>query len=645
MSSLSPRRVKSVPRKPLFIYDGDCGFCLKWVRRLQQVTGDRIEIAASQEVAKKFPEISSGEFDASIQYIDANGEVHSAARGCFEALAQHPLGKALRWVYRATAPLCEVAYRFVAKHRSGLSKLDLAVSGLHGEIPAYSISTRLFAKSLAVIFFIAFANLFGQITGLVGPNGITPASSLLENAYAYYDLLAFYKIPTVFWISSSDFMLQTVCATGMLLAVAVFFDLAPALGFFLLWFLYLSLVNIGNVFLSFQWDALLLEAGFLGIFISPLAWRWRKNTNHQAPVLARWLLLWLLFRLLFSSGALKLLSGDETWHHLTALQYHFETQPLPSPLAFFIHQLPPWMLQFAVIATLFIEVLLPLCIYAPRRLQLTAACGFVLLQILIFLTGNYGFFNPLTVAICLWLVDDVTWRKIFSYIRHRIPLILSLSKDDKTKGNNSTLRQAQGERKSLLLLHWRWYILVPLSLWLAILTVPDTLFNLGARINWPAPITWANELATPFRSVNSYGLFAVMTTKRQEITLQGSDDGTTWFDYSFKWKPGNTGEMPSFCQPYLPRLDFQLWFAALGNFEQTPWFIAFCQRLLHNSPQVTSLLANNPFPDHPPRYLRTNLYEYHFSKLGDWWETGNWWSAEFTDHYSPVISLKKANEN
>jgi lipase maturation factor 1 len=625
MPTSTSRHVSCVPAKPLFIYDGECHFCRKWVHRLKDIVGISVEMATTQEVADKFPEISSEDFDASIQYIDANGEVFPAARGCFQALAQHPLGKILPWAYRhlpGFAALSEFIYRFIAKRRSGISKVDRAVSGLNGAVAEYTISSRIFPKALAIIFFIAFTSLFGQIKGLIGTDGISPTTSYLGFMFAHLDLMAFYDIPTIFWVNSSDFMLQAVCVIGALIAIVVFFDLAPALCFGVLWFLYLSIVNVGNVFLHYQWDALLLETGFLAIFTSPLVWRWHRKEKFSAPFLARWLMLWLLFRLIFSSGLLKIINGDASWLNLTALQYHFETQPLPSPLAFFVDQLPHWILQFAALATLFIEIVLPLFIYAPRRCQLIAAAGFILLQSLIFLTGNYGFFNLLTIALCLWLIDDVTWRKLSRIFRRRPKSVETVP-------------------APVTLLRWRWQLLIPLSIWMAIITIPVTLFNFGLKPNWPRPITWINDLSEPFRSINNYGLFSVMTTKRYAIGIQGSGDGQTWFDYSFKWKPDYTNERQYFAQPYLPRLDFQFWFVSLSKFEQNPWFLSFCQQLLRNSPAVTSLLADNPFPDRPPNYLRVNLYEYHYNTMKSWEKTGNWWKAEFVERYSPVISLNQ----
>ena len=434
--------------------------------------------------------------------------------------------------------------------------------------------------------------------GLIGSQGILPLGRFLEAVRGVTGPERYWLVPTLSWINSSDGFLHFLCGTGILFSLAAILGILRTPSLCLLWLIYLSLVVSGQDFMEFQWDNLLLEAGFLAILLS------------LSPA-ALWLLGWLLFRLMFSSGFVKLASGDATWRNLTALNFHYETQPLPTWIGWYAHQLPEWMQKFSVSTMFVVEIFVPFLIFGPRRLRLFACAALISLQVLIAATGNYCFFNLLAVALCLLLIDDACWPQRL------------LPKSQTDEGG------------------WRKWVIVPFAG--IILTVSSMLMThlLGVRLPWPLPMAVLYQVVSPLRSVNGYGLFAVMTTKRTEIVLEGSRDGVEWKPYEFKWKPGDPKRRPGFVAPHQPRLDWQMWFAALGTARQNPWFLHVMERLLEGSPEVVALLEKNPFPKEPPRYLRAASYDYHFTDLAERRSQGTWWRREREGLYLPTVSLRQ----
>jgi hypothetical protein len=471
-----------------------------------------------------------------------------------------------------------------------------------------------FFRLLGLSYLAAFWSLATQVVGLIGHDGILPAADYMDRARAFVvaghiGLDRFRLLPTLCWLGASDVMLRALCLGGVALAMMLALGVLPALVLPLLWIDYLSLSVVSRDFLSFQWDALLLDAGFLAIFIAPLVLVDRRRAPIDPPRLGIWLMLWLLFRLMFGSGMVKLASGDPTWRDLTALTFHFETQPIPTPLAWYAHHLPVWFNKASTAAALAIELSAPFFILGPRRLRHLAFGLLVGLQALIALTGNYAFFNLLSAALCLFLLDDA-----------------SLS-----------WRSRAGEASS------RYRLRDVLLVVVAAVTVPVSAVALASRSGIELPLSSlvapVAETIAPFRSVNTYGLFAVMTTTRPEIIIEGSDDGAEWKAYEFRYKAGDLHRRPPWVAPHQPRLDWQMWFAALGSYDNEPWFQSFCQRLLEGSPEVLRLLAHDPFGGRAPLYLRATLYRYRFSDRAARQREGLWWTRERLADYSPVLSL------
>jgi len=409
----------------------------------------------------------------------------------------------------------------------------------------------------------------------------------------------------VFWLNASDFAIAAVCWIGVALSLLLVCNLLPRLSLLLLYVLYLSLFYAGQIFTSFQWDTFLLETGFAALLLS------------FATTQGIWLLRWLMFRFMFMSGVVKLASGDPNWWNLSALSYHFLTQPLPTPLAWYAAQLPLSLLKFTTSVTFFVELVLPFLIFCPRRLRQIAAFGFLLLQSGILITGNYNWFNLQTMLLCLPLFDDAAIQNI---LPRRVVRLLRLHTENRMPG---------------------WPVTILVSA-LALLIVFCSLVEMYQRFGGtpPAMMEAVDRVITGrLRITSPYGLFAVMTTARREIVIEGSNDGVQWREYEFPYKPGDVARAPRWNIPHQPRLDWQMWFAALTEPRQVYWFPRFFERLLQNEPTVTALLQTNPFPEMPPFYVRALFYDYKYANSEEKRE-GLWWQRQLVATYFPAAHLK-----
>lgn len=468
----------------------------------------------------------------------------------------------------------------------------------------YILVNWLFLRGLALIYIAAFTSMVVQIEGLAGANGILPIASRLALLEQFYPQQYFWQMPTVFWFNASDTMLISVCYAGMAAASLLLLNIFPRAMLIVCYGLYLSVVEAGQDFTHFQWDIFLLETGFLAIFLS-----WGSGIIVL-------LFRWLLARFMFMGGVVKLASGDPSWANLTALNFHYETQPLPSPIAFYAYHLPEWFHKVCVAGMFFIELVVPFFIFLPRRFRVFACYAFILLQSTIILTGNYTFFNLLTILLCLFLLEDQDISKIFP--QHLITII-----QQKKPIPGHIANTCAGLWASLVL------IICATQIWLF-------------HVNMPTfkPLKSLLRTTSTFSLVNNYGPFSVMTTQRNEIIVQGSNDALHWSDYEFKYKPGELNHEPIWVIPHQPRLDWQMWFAALDFSQRKSWFDNLLIRVLQDSPQVLSLLAENPFPDKPPTYIRALLYSYSFTSLQQRNNNGQIWQRQFEGIYRPVQSLK-----
>jgi len=460
---------------------------------------------------------------------------------------------------------------------------------------------------LGVVLLIAFVSLGVQVEGLFGSRGVVPIDMFVESAKRAGH--SFWDHPSGLWWSASDGAITAVWVTGAAAAVALIAGLVPRISLAVCWFTYLSFVSLGWPFMSFQWDTLLLEASFTAFFFVP--WRvWdRPGTHHDPHPVARWALWWLLFRLVFRSAYVKLASGDPTWADLSALTYHYWTQPIPNPIAWYANLLPVWFQKLSCFLMFVIEIGAPFLIWIPRAwARRAAATSIAALMLLIALSGNYGFFNLLTLVLCIPLLDD---RILGTLLPGRV-------EPSPRRDGNSRWNAWPGVAPAL------------------VIAMTAAIFFAGTFGKHPP--AWLGPVYR-FGTFNNYGLFAVMTTERSEIELEGTRDGQNWTPYVFSYKPGALDRAPPWVAPHQPRLDWQMWFAALGDARRNPWLANLMRRLLQGEPAVIRLMGNNPFVDEPPKQIRAIIYNYEPTTLEERTATGHWWKRRDRALYAPILGV------
>ena len=464
------------------------------------------------------------------------------------------------------------------------------------QAPSYQLISQLFIKGLSLIYFAAFFSLYGQIDGLVGPQGILPFTELLQHAKERDGMAAFFAFPVLFWISAETWALESVCLLGMGAAVLLLFDIRPRLMLLVLFVAYLSLYHAGQTFLNFQWDYLLLETGLLALFL-----------GRSPHALILFLLHFLLFKLRFLSGLSKVLSADPAWESFSSLQYYFYTQPLPHIGAWYAQQLPEWLLTAATAIVLFSELVVPFFIFLSRKFRLIAVSITLSIQFFIILTSNHNFINLLTILLCLFLLDD-------KIVRRFVP-------------QKWTEKTARPQKRSAAL--------ILISVWMlgaSLLNSMDMIWQNSV------PPAWAKvmQISRSFSVGNVYHVFPTMQTQRQELVIEGSHDGKHWQAYDFKYKPDKPSQLPGFIVPHQPRLDWMMWFIPPQYPGMRQWFERLMWQLFNNQPSVTALLAHNPFVEQPPKYMRVLVYDYRFSTAEEYALSKEWWVAQYLGEFPHV---------
>ena len=650
MSKRKPDKLpKSVrPPKSTMVYDGMCGFCKFWIEKWKQLTNERIHYVSSQECGDDFSPLSEKEFQTSIYLIHSDGRIMCGAKAVFYSLSSNRCLGWLNWFYKKFGffRVCsETAYSFVANHRIFFSKITKLLWGESVEIPSYHFSRWLFLKLLGIIYFIAFTSFWVQWEGLVGADGILPVTEFFERISNRFGSSSFFHAPSLQLFFPDFGGSNFIGISGIVLSVLLVFGFSPRVSTIALWILYLSVYTGGQRFLSFQWDILLLESGFLAIWLAPNCIYFKKNKIYLLSKGCVFLMRWILFRLMFFSGVTKLASGDPVWTDLTALAYHYETQPLATWTAWYMHQLPTWFHQISTGFMFFVELVIPFFIFGPRRIKLIACFYISILMMFIILTGNYTFFNLLTLSLCVFLIDDSIMKRWFGK-KDDFPIPLQ-----KSSANWFNIKKKFSISFVCIIL---------------ILSSAHTTIRYFPDFNIPQFIQRSLQIIRPFGIVNTYGLFSVMTTSRPELIIEKSQNGEDWEEIQFKWKAGMEDTSPSFVQPHQPRLDWQMWFAALF-FEQVDelywqmntkkpetfqdhaafmnrlrvpssyhWFYRFLRQFLKGSPHVLDLLENE---SETPKYLRVWLYNYHFTNLEQKRETDKWWVRNQKRILIPAFSL------
>jgi hypothetical protein len=455
--------------------------------------------------------------------------------------------------------------------------------------PDFQLARFLIERGIGLIYVVAFTVVARQFVPLLGEHGLEPAPRFLRR-------VRFLQAPSLFHVRYSDRLLELVAWTGVILAAAIVLGLpqqAPLpvtmLVWFALWVLYQSIVNVGQSFYSFGWETLLLEAGFLAIFLG--------NASVAPPWPVILLFRWLAFRVECGAGLIKL-RGDRCWRDLTCMEWHHETQPMPNPLSWFFHHLPRPIHRIEVVGNFAAQLVLPFGLFLPQPFASIAAVLMIATQLYLVVSGNYAWLNWLTiVVITSGIADTVAPTGLLQAVGLVQPTFGSMP-------------------------GW----LVAAVLGLVILVVALSFFPVR---NMASPAQAMNASFDPFHLVNTYGAFGTVGRTRYEVIVEGTagdpEDETGWREYEFKGKPGDPPRLPPQVAPYHLRLDWLMWFLPLSPLYGEGWFIPFLGRLLEGDTTILRLLRHNPFPDRPPRYIRARLVRYRFSTRRELRETGAWW--------------------
>ncbi len=463
----------------------------------------------------------------------------------------------------------------------------------------YTLTGFVFVRFLGLMYAVAFLVAANQLVPLVGAAGLQPAARFLDDMSAELGAgQAMVRLPTLFWLGASDTALYVVAYAGLVLSLFVLFGFANAVVLFLLWLFYLSIVQVGQVFWGYGWESLLLETGFLAIFLAPPIDPRPFAPGESPPRAVIWLLRWLVFRLMLGAGLIKL-RGDACWRDLTCLVTHYETQPLPSPLSWYLHKLPLAVQKASVLFNHYAEIVAPFMLFWPRRLRPVGGISVVLFQLLLIVSGNLSWLNWLTITIALACFDDKAWLRICP-ARWRPKL-----------GQLSVEQPLSKPRRFAV---YGLFVVVGM-------------LSINPVINLLSPSQQMNSSFDPLYLVNTYGAFGSIGKERYEIVLEATDDeattGADWKEYEFRCKPGNPARRPCVVAPYQYRIDWQMWFAAMSDYRHHPWIINLVYKLLCGDRAVIGLLETNPFPDHPPRYIRAELYRYEFTTWAE--RKSGWW--------------------
>ncbi len=482
-------------------------------------------------------------------------------------------------------------------------------------VSSYWLTRFLILRLLGFVYFFAFLSLATQVLPLVGHAGLLPADSFLSRVEQQLGSrwAGFLTLPSLFWAGISDSALLALSWLGVALSLVVLAGFANAILLLGLWALYMSFVHIGQDWYGFGWEIQLLETGFLAIFLCPLL-DGRPFPRRRPPLALIWLLRWLIFRIMLGAALIKL-RGDPCWRDLTCLYYHYETQPIPNPLSRAFHFLPQWIHRTGALFNYVAELVAPWFAFVPLRCAPElAGAAMLLLQAILILSGNLSFLNWLTIVPILACFDDALLRRL-------LPRRLVA----RAESAAAAARDSRAQRFAVLLL----------VLLVSILSV-GPLRNLLSR---------EQRMNTSFDAlalVNTYGAFGSVGRERNEIVFEGTEEqqlgpGTRWREYEFPCKPGDVARRPCMVAPYQPRLDWQIWFAAMSSPERYPFTVRLLSKLLQNDRGAKSLLANDPFPTTPPRWVRARLYRYELERPGA--ESGAWWKRTLVGEWLPPLAL------
>lgn len=473
-----------------------------------------------------------------------------------------------------------------------------------GPRESHLVSRFIFLRGMGLVYCIAFACLLFQFEALIGQDGLLPVTRYLDRIEPH---TSFWDWPTVFWFGSSDAVLRAGAVLGLLLSVGVLAGIENGLVMCVLWLLYMSFVHVGQIFWGYGWEILLLEAGFLSVFLCPVRSVGPMRAASPPPLLVIWAFYWLCFRVMFGAGLIKL-RGDDCWTDLTCLVHHYETQPIPNPLSPLLHAMPVWFHKGGVLCNHLVELLAPWMLLGPRRLRIVGALSIIAFQLVLILSGNLSFLNWLTIVVCLPCFDDRFWRGLLP----RVPALVG--------------RELEAPKARMVVT--------------AVFALLVCVLSIGPVLNMLSPRQAMNTSFDPYHLVNSYGAFGSVGKVRHEVVLQGTESAapshdSDWKEYEFNCKPGDVHRRPCQVSPYHYRIDWQMWFAALGQPQEQVWLLNFVSKLLKAEPIALGLLAFDPFDGRRPKQVRAEFYRYEFA----YGESGVHWKRERVAGYLPAMTV------
>jgi len=488
------------------------------------------------------------------------------------------------------------------------------IQGRRRQRPSYWLTRFLVLRLVGLVYFVAFLSLAPQALPLIGEQGLLPAASFLHGVEAHVGsrLGGFLQFPSLFWVDVSDPFLIAMAWFGVALSLLVTMGFANSIVMALLWALYMSFVHIGQDWYGYGWEIQLLETGFLAIFLCPLL-DGHPFPRRAPPTLVLWLLRWFIFRIMLGAGLIKM-RGDPCWRDLTCLYYHYETQPIPNPLSRVLHFMPRWFHKLGALYNHLAELVAPWFSFGPRLARHLAGVLMLSFQVILIASGNLSFLNWLTIVPILACFDD-------SLLRRVLPRKL-VARAELAAAEARASRAQQVAVAALVVV-------------VAVLSVSPVLNLMSAHQTM-------NTSFNRFELVNTYGAFGSVGRERHEIVFEGTSDDvitdrTEWKAYEFKCKPGDPNRRPCIISPYHYRLDWQIWFAAMSTPDRYPWTVHLVWKLLHSDPGVLGLLADNPFPEAPPRFIRAQYYRYQFASPND--SSGAWWRRTLLGAWLPPLAV------
>lgn len=480
----------------------------------------------------------------------------------------------------------------------------------------YWLTRFIILRLLGVIYLFAFISLATQVIPLIGDSGLLPADNYLKAVASQFDspTKAFLELPTIFWFHLSNSWLVFFSWLGVALSIILLLGWANSILMFGLWFLYMSFVHIGQLWYSYGWEIQLLEIGFLAIFFVPLLDA-RPFPKYPPPLPIIWLLRWLTFRIYLGAGLIKI-RGDECWRKLTCMYYHYETQPIPNPISPWLHYLPNWFHRIETLANHFIELIVPFFVFWPRLLRIVAGILFISFQLFLIISGNLSFLNWLTILPALALLDDKFLKKILPKRLVKKAAIASYQEEPVTQIQKIIIVTV------FVALAW---------------------FSFPVVANLTSSRQIMNTSFNQWHLVNTYGAFGSIGQKRFELVVEGTQDEviteqSVWQEYEFRAKPTGLNRGLPVIAPYQPRIDWQIWFAAMSIPERQPWLIHFVWKLLHNDQATISLISHNPFPNSAPKHIRIEIYQYQFNKPWQQRQQGVW-QRQYLGHWLQPLSV------